>query len=768
MTTKKSKKSDARKTSKIPTKIYTYGISSSQFSKLFPDSFRLVQDQLFLAHCYKNKLIEIERERRTKYRELRKSLSETAESLEKKNDEWQNKIDAEYKKLQSIKDETGLHSIHRSTRKNSSEAQEIKNNLLILKQEQKKINEDAKKEFARIEKECFVEGDIKYKNLHDKLSVEFLAKKGNADAIDLLNSSFDSWNEEVVQKLVKTLAPRDQEKITLRVRQEMKEMDISSAWLEKLKLQEEAGNKRKDARDSCGCFPGTYQKVEEAVNRSFKDSQFLPKFQKFTGEGIVALQIQSPHVLVVSDAFSGQDDRLKIEIITPIDEKKEKRHAIIRMRLGEVNKGKNGKKAYLDLPVVLHRPLPEDSEIKWICVKVNKIGTRSIFELQFTLESKSFIKNSPTVDGTVAINLGWRVLENGNVRVATTWDGENSKVIELPFMMREKNNLAKHLLSVSDKLFDEVKLNFSQWCKKTDLNILVPIENQIQAPRKLSKKDSNNCSNPIRLNETLMQKFEYCSNWRAHGKLAFAAFILRKLYLSNIDWRKFWQDWKNKRLESSQEKSDLFDSYSIISTWLDKEKGITDDNVKMALYLEWWRRKDEHLVNWARSIQNKIRLWKREIFRTTAAQLNKEYKNVVVEQWDKRKTAQNPQPELDHRSSQEIHGNAVRQEMGVSVLAEILQEKFGTEYFQKESAKDITCVHFGCGGNCSNPSLQINVKCDKCSEDYDQDVNAAKHLWSRNCGRPGGDEDGGVARKGQVRERKGEFGSESVMTDNHM
>jgi len=70
-----AKKSRARKTSAIPSKVYKYGIFSHQVEIEGRDQ---VEDQLLLAHRYRNRLVEIERARRRRYNEAIVQFPEVA------------------------------------------------------------------------------------------------------------------------------------------------------------------------------------------------------------------------------------------------------------------------------------------------------------------------------------------------------------------------------------------------------------------------------------------------------------------------------------------------------------------------------------------------------------------------------------------------------------------------------------------------------------------------------------------------------------------
>ena len=92
----KERKSQARKTSNLPTQVYAYGIH-----ELSVEHRKVIHEQVFLAHQYRNKLVEIERERREAYRSIRRGLSNRLEVLEADYDKAQEAYLVSRKRLSS-------------------------------------------------------------------------------------------------------------------------------------------------------------------------------------------------------------------------------------------------------------------------------------------------------------------------------------------------------------------------------------------------------------------------------------------------------------------------------------------------------------------------------------------------------------------------------------------------------------------------------------------------------------------------------------------
>jgi hypothetical protein len=70
---------------------------------------------------------------------------------------------------------------------------------------------------------------------------------------------------------------------------------------------------------------------------------------------------------------------------------------------------------WLELPVVLHRPLPADGTIRSASVICERVGSRERWRLLITVaQPERAIRQGPAV----ALDLGWRLLPHG-LRVAS-------------------------------------------------------------------------------------------------------------------------------------------------------------------------------------------------------------------------------------------------------------------------------------------------------------------------------------------------------------
>ncbi len=575
------------------------------------------------------------------------------------------------------------------------------------------------------------------------------------------------------------------------------ESERATAARKQIAMKREFSALQNSARRDSECHPGQYGFVERALRAAISDTRGPPAFKSWDGTGAVGVDRD----ISVRDLMSGANAGLSVRIVdgpvrksgavgalvdsmpnaTPSevaalaaerglhvtegmvldirsrprrDERKaakqRPRSAILSMVLG--NAGKGGTKQLVEIPFVLHRPLPEDGEIKQVYLHVSRIGSRKVYELIFTISASSFgamavrrdfvggVPMPPERRGTLAVNLGWRMVTTADglrgIRVAKTWDGFKSEEVILENRSREKHEYAAQtLIGHSDKHFMEAKAVFAAYLKKYRGEV------DFSSVHELTSK-----------------KWDTIHLWQSHANLIRSAEALVKVHLGDAGReriRELWQKWRAERFShrpsaaelrlTAEQRStyDLFLGFEATCAWL-AAQGVASPHEQMALFLEWWRRKDVHLTDMARNIQKRIQRNRREVYRVKAAQWAAQYERVVIEKWDKSATAKTPAAENDVRTKQQEKAAAIRQFCGVSIFTLALKERLGKRLVEA-SAEGITRTHFDCGGVAGDAVTDVDAACPKCSRQFDQDLNAARHLWERES--LGGGESPGGARK---------------------
>ncbi len=451
--------------------------------------------------------------------------------------------------------------------------------------------------------------------------------------------------------------------------------DWPEFWKEVQRLDAQYLEACKLARKDCGLAVGTYLAVEDAHSRAISDSETDPRFKKFRGDGKLGHQCNKGKLTPKMVQFSPYPDARAFD----------KNWQMVRFNIGKVSD-----------PIWIEgrcntARLRQDVPIKWVYLQVRREGLYYRYELQFTLDTE---REHVHGTGTCAVNVGWRRLDNGNVRVGYGVDDRNNAFeIVLPAKLIKKERYCSRIEGVTKRLFLQTRDYLSKALRES-------------FPGKP---------------EWLDEQIQHMHIWLAHGRLARVSQMwYSQGYADHIE--QLWQRWKSERL--SQE-FDLFDEPEFIKQWAISQQS----PVPLLVVLEWWRRKDAHLVNGALRGKIKAQRWRREIYRVAASQLAKTYATIIVGPYKLDKLIQKPEVEDDRRTAQEENASSLRQIASPGLLREIL---LGHKNAEEGITKDITVEHFGCGGKTqSDPKKQIHCECSACGQTYDQDRNAAQHLLQR-------------------------------------
>lgn len=721
----------ARKTSSVPTKVYTYGAQACSAEQM-----KLVNEQVFQGFLYQKRLVQLENERRNRFRNLRCILNPELKALELEDEEI-------------FKEISGLRAqLKEKKLRTTPEQEEVTQQIDELRKRRKALRKHIGEVRAVVDEAYFKAADATWKKLKETAQKAYEEKLGHK------------------------IGPRDpaNEEVYIATKEAMSQGAWHRAWYVKLRINACYSSKVKRARHKCACMPGVYMDIEKAVKAASKDSPYRLKTPQFEHRGKVGIQLTGKDKgATVQDVLSGRSPKLKIEILdTPVHKggynaisinkaRTFDRHAreralreqlfasgkaqppfrkaaIARIRL----EGRSEKTyKYIDVPFVMHRPLPEDGVIKWAYLYVKRIGYVPKYQIQFTLESKEFTTKESKLTNVIAVVPGWRRLDNGNVLVATTWDGEKTGTLEIPCKAYDERLFVTRLLSYGDVHFEHVTDKLAGWIRegKLDPEVMLTLIKRV-VPGHIKARMA-----------TMKEALSSFTKWRSHERLHKLARLMTETYLKEGDTEILWKAWKTtvigEKLSDYQKAQrtkdspktpkecrhdDLFSTLDNLIPWF-QEQGIEDPHKLMALYLAWWRKKDEHLINWARNLDERLRLYKQNTYRVFANRLSQDYGQIILKSWDKSKTAENPEPEDDDQTPQEENANVIRQFAGVSVLDGAIKSKLGFRCITIE-ANTIPRVHHGCGSQVKGPKITSTVR-DFCAKGhgFDQYENQARLLW---------------------------------------
>jgi hypothetical protein len=428
-------------------------------------------------------------------------------------------------------------------------------------------------------------------------------------------------NQELSRRLEGFHTHRRKEERERQVRL-MCEEDWPQAWKETIRLGELDRSRKLAARQASGLHSGTYAAIEASVQQAFDTSRQDPGFKRFDGSGKIGVQIQGGYALADEGPCSMQHGQLEIAELPEgqWETRSGRRHAYARVRV-RVGRDSEGQPRWAEFPVLFHRR--PRGRVQWAYIVVRKVGNRLRYELQLTLKSEAFDRTAPAdAVGTCAINFGWRGLRNGHLRVARLVDSEGQcRELTLSPELRERLAFPEQLRSHADLHFDAARAELASWMRR----------------------------HPELVSAELRQQTKSMVQWRKHARLAKLAFGLTEQAdpgRALVD--RLWQSWKLSRLASDQ---DLFAEASVVYAWAEQQ-GVSEPFVQLAVYLEWWRRKNRHLYQWECDTRRRALNARRDLYRKWARQVADGYQHIKIEKFDLRDVALRP-PKGSEQTRQE-------------------------------------------------------------------------------------------------------------------
>lgn len=460
--------------------------------------------------------------------------------------------------------------------------------------------------------------------------------------------------------------------------------------IERAAIDERAADLRRSTRAHCGAFWGTYLIIEDEDQAMRKMPLFKgrepndPRFKFWRHEGAVSAQIQGG---MFEDELL-DDTRLRICPNPAADVKKTGRRAghqrMLHLRVGsDERRGP----IWASWPMTMHRPLPPGCQIKRATVHRRRIGPRDEWYVTLTLELLADTAPRACRAGAVALDVGWRVLPDGRIRVAR-WLGQDgaSGEVTLDDAQQEKplaDSLRKpeQLRAIRDRNFNEARGVFAAWLASQ------------------SSQSSQSSPPPAWLLEATTTMLQ----WRSPARLAAVA----------VRWR--------------------------AARWNGDEAGFA--------VLEAWRVQDKHLWLWETSQRTSSLRRRRIHYQRIAAKLAARYDCIVLEKFDKRAIAKRPDV-LDTNASPNETARSNRQLVATSELESAFKNAFRGAVVEV-SAVDTTRTCNVCGVvEAFDAAANISNTCGTCHATWDQDDNAAANILQRHLNPTPSSGGGGRERPG--------------------
>ena len=228
----------------------------------------------------------------------------------------------------------------------------------------------------------------------------------------------------------------------------------------------------KTARQESNLYWATYNNILEryktARTRAMKEGQSL-QFHTHDETGTFAVQLQKP--LTVDQLFDHKSNAIKLTRLNQTEFRK-----LLGLN-GEAKAKQNegsraSKRTYAKLeiiyanpilesgrtsktvvfPLILHRPIPSDAQIKRITVSRRRVG----YTYKWTVSFMSKVEDIEAIvpKAVCGINFGWRKVKEG-LRVATIFSKKGTEFVILPSKLLERFDQIRESKSELDLLLNE-------------------------------------------------------------------------------------------------------------------------------------------------------------------------------------------------------------------------------------------------------------------------------------------------------------------------
>ena len=234
-------------------------------------------------------------------------------------------------------------------------------------------------------------------------------------------------------------------------------------------IYQEGAAARRQARGECGVFWGSYLVVEAAVEAACK-SPAPPRFRRWNGDGQVAVQIQKG--MTATEALACQDTRLRLEHVK--DRGRRAPLYVMWIRVGSVGRDP----LWAKVPFYLHRPLPDDALImgasllrRQVAVRRNSAGEwRPYYEWSVNITLRTGLTKPVAPGGACGIDLGWRLMEDGSLRVAyIVGDDDRNEQLALPADLLGRIAHSDDIQAIRDDAFNHRIAELRAWMAKIDV-----------------------------------------------------------------------------------------------------------------------------------------------------------------------------------------------------------------------------------------------------------------------------------------------------------
>lgn len=359
------------------------------------------------------------------------------------------------------------------------------------------------------------------------------------------------------------------------------------AWKELARLDATAHELRRWVGDAHGLNHGTYTAVFDAVERAGKRPpprpdgeprrpKQRPAFARSGPNGglrKIGWQIQKPTTW--GDVLAGRCGYLRVSNMRPQGGSGHRWRATLGIRIGT---------AWVECDTAIHRPIPDDTRIRWVYLVPERRSDKTDYSVQLTAEPTRPLVERAAGRGHVEVALRWTQVDD-TLDIASI----NGTALVLPGGPRgivANLRFAESLRGVADRLFDEAR---------TELVKRLP-----------------------GLPSDVQERCATIAHWHRHAPLRDVAVALRALASRDVVLA-----WRTERLRA---RLDLHAPFTEFFAW-SNARGVVD---AFSCWLELWRAKDVHLEQIAEGTRRRAMLRRREFYRVTAARLTEQFATCSI------------------------------------------------------------------------------------------------------------------------------------------
>lgn len=436
---------------------------------------------------------------------------------------------------------------------------------------------------------------------------------------------------------------------------------------------------KKQARRATGLRHGTYLNVNMAHDRSAHDNKGRLGFRKVGGAGTIGEQFQVP--MSIEEALGCKSERFRIElhpVLRDSNRARIRRKATVWMRVGSKpdEQGRVNRSAvWVCFHAYIHRLPPPGSVIRWVRYHRRLIADQERWLLDVTVSVPSSAVIRADLPGSVGIDLGWRKLPDGSIRVASlvATDGHAEELV-VPATLVGRFEHADSLRSIQGKEFNKIKDDVCQFIRECpDAKVLL---SGLQAQEDRGRHRSR--GRDMTMGDIL--------NWRSQDRMV-----------------RLWRYWSDHRVDG-------------------------DDKIHEEL-TRWYHQR-RHLWQWEANERMGAIAARREVFRLFGKRIAERYGTICFEELDLGKLKLNPKTEEGEKDKNEA-ANRNRQTTAVGTLRDAVVQALtkvgGKLVLVPAPMTTKTCNK--CGAVCIwDQAARIRHTCQACKAEWDQDANAAANI----------------------------------------